>query len=159
MFVDIRAKLALLTQQFQTLLDERARPPGEWPGAEPHFSNYNQRISDGGSSSPKSSSSGKGITLKVVRLELPHFNGDDPKTWCDRASQSFQTSFSPPVKVEDIAEVDDNVEEQGIDKDPKHSVITATNPLFDVIPFPRIFETSERQQISKWSGLDCPIPG
>jgi hypothetical protein len=89
MQVEIRAKLAHGTQQFQRLLDERTRPPGERPGAGPHFSNPNQGFQGGGSSSPKGSSSGMGVTLKIVWLELPHFNGDDPKTWCDRASQFF----------------------------------------------------------------------
>jgi hypothetical protein len=51
--------------------------------------------------------------------------------------------------------------------DPKHSINIVTNlvdvayafQLFDVIPLPRIFETSEKQQISKRSGLDCRILG
>ncbi len=127
MFVDIRAKLALLTQQFQTLLDECARPPGEWPGAKPHFNNPNQRIPGGGSSSPNGSSSRKGMKEDFL--------------------QALQVRFSAPAKVEDIAEIEDNVEEQRVDKDPKHSIITATEPLFDVIPLPRISETSEKQQI------------
>jgi hypothetical protein len=197
MQVEIRAKLAHRTQQFQTLLDERTRPPGERPGAGPHFSNPNQGFQGGGSSSPKGSSSGMGVTLKIVWLELPHFNGDDPKTWCDRASQFFdfygtldshrlsissfhmddkaddwfqelnathsasqwadfvqalQARFSAPEKVEDLAEVEDNEEEQRVAEGPKHSTNTATDlvviayHLSYVFP-PRISKYLKEQQI------------
>jgi hypothetical protein len=127
MFVDIRAKLALLTQQFQTLLDERARPPGEWPGAEPHFNNPNQRIPGGGSSSPDDSCSRKGITLKADFV------------------QALQAHFSPSEKVEELEEIQDEEEEQG----DNHTVIPVpadgakrtTNPATEPTEDPQHFNS------------------
>jgi hypothetical protein len=73
--------------------------------------------------------------------------------------------YSVPVVVESQGKFKKGEEEQKVDEDSKHSVIVATNPiayasqLSDVIPLPRIFETSEKQRISEQSGLDCRFSG
>jgi hypothetical protein len=135
-------------------LDECARPPGEWPGAEPHFSNPNQRIPGGGSSSPDGSSSRKGITLKANFV------------------QALQAHFSPFKKVEELEEIQDEEEEQG----DNHTVIPVpadgtkrtTNPATEPTEDPqhlnsefpnfRMSEFLKEQQILDRSGeLDAVV--
>jgi hypothetical protein len=104
-------------------------------------------------------------TLDAHRLSISSFHMDDKaddwfqelnathsaSQWADFV-QALQARFSAPEKVENLAEVEDNEEEQRVAEDPKHSTNTATDlvvvayHLSYVIP-PRISKSLKEQQI------------
>jgi hypothetical protein len=71
-----------MLKQFQELLNANNRHSnGQHDPSFNHGTNGHS-FCEGGPSYHKCNSSGDGFHTRTIRLEFPHFDGEDPETWC-----------------------------------------------------------------------------
>jgi hypothetical protein len=100
-----------LMQMVQVLMNDRPRNPEKQPilNTETHSDtdSPNRHIHHHSEPPPPNppptslggeSHSREGPKPKTVRLEFPHFDGEDPETWCYRAEQFFEIYCTPDTQ-------------------------------------------------------------